>query len=230
MLASMAKTAVRIAAFSMPFAALCFLFTSYFLYMKRIGLAFFISMLNNLILPLLLAVPMGILAGINGIWAGIMLSYILTVACGALIVYRIKGKLTFPLLLDPVQNEKVCIFDARITEKEIIDMRNRAEALLREKKVQDRTIMNVMLIIEDACLLIGEKNKGKTVTCECTLITDDEITMILRDDGVIFDITDVDADVSSLRQYVVAGIMEKQESKRYLKTSGLNRNVFRFEG
>ena len=130
-LASMAKTAVRIAAFSMPFAALCFLFTSYFLYMKRIGLAFFISMLNNLILPLLLAVPMGILAGINGIWAGIMLSYILTVACGALIVYRIKGKLTFPLLLDPVQNEKVCIFDARITEKEIIDMRNRAEALLR---------------------------------------------------------------------------------------------------
>ena len=229
-LAPMAKTAVRIAAFSMPFAALCFLFTSYFLYMKRIGLAFFISMLNNLILPLLLAVPMGILAGINGIWAGIMLSYILTVACGALIVYRIKGKLTFPLLLDPVQNEKVCIFDARITEKEIIDMRNRAEALLREKKVQDRTIMNVMLIIEDACLLIGEKNKGKTVTCECTLITDDEITMILRDDGVIFDITDVDADVSSLRQYVVAGIMEKQESKRYLKTSGLNRNVFRFEG
>ena len=227
-LASMAKTAVRIAAFSMPFAALCFLFTSYFLYMKRIGLAFFISMLNNLILPLLLAVPMGILAGINGIWAGIMLSYILTVACGALIVYRIKGKLTFPLLLDPVQNEKVCIFDARITEKEIIDMRNRAEALLREKKVQDRTIMNVMLIIEDACLLIGEKNKGKTVTCECTLITDDEITMILRDDGVIFDITDAEADVSSLRQFVVAGIMEKQQHKKYLKTSGLNRNVFRF--
>lgn len=229
-LVSMAKTAVRIVAFSMPFASLCFLFTSYFLLLKRIGLAFFISMLNNLILPLMLAVPLGIIAGINGIWAGIMLSYILTVAGGALIVYRIKGELTFPLLIDPAQDQKVCIFNDRITEKDIIDMRDRAEAFLKEKKVQERTIMNVMLIIEDACLLIGEKNKGKTVTCECTLITGDEITMILRDDGVIFDITDADAHVSSLRQYVVAGIMEKQEIKKYLKTSGLNRNVFRFEG
>ena len=52
--------------------------------------------------------------------------------------------------------------------------------------------------------------------------------MILRDDGVIFDITDAEADVSSLRQFVVAGIMEKQQHKKYLKTSGLNRNVFRF--
>lgn len=228
-LTAMAKTAVRIVAFSMPFSALCFLFTSYYLYLERIGLAFFISMLNNLILPLMLAVPMGMLAGINGIWAGIMISYILTVACGALIVYRIKGNLTFPLLLDPVQDEKVCIFDVRITEKDIIDMRDGVEAFLRAKKVKDRTIMNVMLIIEDACLLIGEKNRGKTVTCECTLVTDDEITMILRDDGVIFDITDVDADVSSLRQYVVSGIMERQKDKKYLKTSGLNRNIFRFE-
>ena len=229
-LAAMAKTAVRIMAFSMPFSAVCFLFTSYYLYMKRIGLSLVITVLNDLVLPLALVVPLGILTGINGMWVGLMLSYPLATVCAAIIVNRTRGALTFPLLLDPVQNEKVCIFDARITEKEIIDMRNRAEALLREKKVQDRTIMNVMLIIEDACLLIGEKNKGKTVTCECTLITDDEITMILRDDGVIFDITDVDADVSSLRQYVVAGIMEKQESKRYLKTSGLNRNVFRFEG
>ena len=52
--------------------------------------------------------------------------------------------------------------------------------------------------------------------------------MILRDDGTIFDITDTEADISSLRQFVVAGIMEKQQQRRYLKTSGLNRNVFRF--
>ena len=77
-------------------------------------------------------------------------------------------------------------------------------------------------------MLIREKNGEKPVICECTLITDEEITLIFRDDGVIFDITDCDASVTSLRQYVVAGIMEKQELKKYLKTSGLNRNVFRF--
>ena len=227
-LVSMAKTAVRILAFSMPFSALCFLYTSYYLYIKRIGLAFFISMLNNLLFPLLLAVPLRYLLGINGIWVGLMLSYLLSVLGGAFLVSRIRGKLTFPLLLDPVRDEKIRLFDLQLTEKEIITMRDDVETILQEKAVDRKTILAVMLLVEEVCMLIREKNGEKPVICECTLITDEEITLIFRDDGVIFDITDCDASVTSLRQYVVAGIMEKQELKKYLKTSGLNRNVFRF--
>ena len=227
-LAAMAKTAVRIIAFSMPFSAICFLYTSYYLYMKRIGLSLVISALNDLVFPLMLAVPMGILTGINGMWAGLMLSYPLAVVCAAIIVNRARGTLSFPLMLDPGLDEKVYFFDAELTEKEIVKLRGEAEEVLRDNNVSKKTILNVMLIIEDACLLIKEKNGNRTVTCECTLIIDDEITMILRDDGTIFDITDTEADISSLRQFVVAGIMEKQQQRRYLKTSGLNRNVFRF--
>ena len=227
-LAAMAKTAVRILAFSMPFSAVCFLFTSYYLYMKRIGLSLVISALNDLVLPLMLVVPMGILTGINGMWAGLMLSYPLAAACAAIIVNRARGTLTFTLMLDSVMDEKVYFFDADMTQKEIVQLRGKVEEVLRNNNVSEKTILNVMLIIEDVCLLIEEKNGSRNVTCECTLIMDEEITMILRDDGVIFDITDAEADVSSLRQFVVAGIMEKQQQKKYLKTSGLNRNVFRF--
>ena len=171
---------------------------------------------------------MGILTGINGMWAGLMLSYPLAVVCAAIIVNRARGTLSFPLMLDPGLDEKVYFFDAELMEKEIVKLRGEAEEVLRDNNVSKKTILNVMLIIEDACLLIKEKNGNRTVTCECTLIIDDEITMILRDDGTIFDITDTEADISSLRQFVVAGIMEKQQQRRYLKTSGLNRNVFRF--
>ena len=161
-------------------------------------------------------------------WAGLMLSYPLAVVCAAIIVNRARGTLTFPLMLDPVLDEKVYFFDADLTEREIVELRGKVEEVLRNNNVSEKTILNVMLIIEDVCLLIEEKNGNSAVACECTLIIDDEITMILRDDGVIFDISDAEADISSLRQFVVAGIMEKQQQKKYLKTSGLNRNVFRF--
>ena len=108
-------------------------------------------------------------------------------------------------------------------------LRDQVEGALREKGVENRTVLNCMLIVEEACMLIREKNGNKAVNCECTVIVKEDITMILRDDGVIFDMTDVEADVSSLRQFVVASIMERQEGKKYLKTTGINRNVFRFE-
>ena len=228
-LVALSRTAVRIVAFSMPCSALCFLFTSYYLYRKRIGLAFSLSMLNNLVLPVALGVLFGLALGIHGIWLGLTLSYAATVACGAFVVSRVRGSLSFPLLLDPKQDERVSFFHCRTTEQEIVALRDQVERTLREKGVENRTVLNCMLIVEEACMLIREKNGNKAVNCECTVIVKEDITMILRDDGVIFDMTDVEADVSSLRQFVVASIMERQEGKKYLKTTGINRNVFRFE-
>ena len=52
--------------------------------------------------------------------------------------------------------------------------------------------------------------------------------MILRDSGVIFDITDEDARPGSFRQYIVANLITAIEIKTYLVTTGYNRNVFVF--
>ena len=43
--------------------------------------------------------------------------------------------------------------------------------------------------------------------------------MILRDSGILFDVTDAD----SLRQYVVARMMVAHDKKAYLTTTGYNR-------
>ena len=53
------------------------------------------------------------------------------------------------------------------------------------------------------------------------------LTLILRDDGQIFDITDADARVSSLRSYLVSNLMTAIPNRRNLTTTGFNRNVFK---
>ena len=45
------------------------------------------------------------------------------------------------------------------------------------------------------------------------------VRMILRDSGILFDVTDAD----SLRQYVVARMMVAHDKKAYLTTTGYNR-------
>ncbi len=86
-----------------------------------------------------------------------------------------------------------------------------------------------MLMIEESLTLILEKNPGKKIYAECTVIIDDKIHLIIRDSGVIFDITDADMPVKSLKSYVISGIMERQKFKKNLTTISSNRNEFCFE-
>ena len=48
-------------------------------------------------------------------------------------------------------------------------------------------------------------------------------------DGEVFDITDSDARITSLRTYLVASVMEFQPKRMNLTTIGYNRNIFKFE-
>ena len=87
------------------------------------------------------------------------------------------------------------------------------------------------MITEELIMLIMDKNKNsrKPVRVECTIITlPDGVKLILRDSGVIFDLTDVDSKLDSFRQYIVSSLMLYQENKLYMTTTGYNRNEFFF--
>ena len=53
------------------------------------------------------------------------------------------------------------------------------------------------------------------------------LTLVLRDDGEVFDMTDSDARISSLRSYLVSNLMGELPHRRNLTTTGFNRNVYR---
>ena len=80
-------------------------------------------------------------------------------------------------------------------------------------------------------MVVKDRNGARKVLGEVTLdLNDGGVALILRDDGEVFDITDADARITSLRTYLVASVMETLPGRLNLTTTGFNRNVFKFNG
>ena len=116
------------------------------------------------------------------------------------------------------------MFDLVLTEEEIVRTSKAVAAAL-----PDEIAPRAALMVEEVFMTVRERNPDrKRILGEVTLDLNDGVLMTLRDDGVIFDITDADAKVSSLRAYLVASVMRQQNGRLNMVTAGFNRNVFRF--
>ncbi len=224
---AMTRTAVRIMAVTMSFSSLVYLFSSYYLITDKIPLALLITCQNDVAMPILLSILLGLAFGVTGVWMGLALGPVMTILVTALIVYFRYKRANFPLLLDKARDELIFSSNLVLSPDSIMALVQRQEDLLTQYGVCSRSIYHVSLLIEETFMLIVEKNPGKKILAECTTDLNDDVCLILRDSGVIFDITDTDLYVSSLRAFVVAGVMERQKKKAYLTTTGYNRNVFR---
>jgi len=76
-------------------------------------------------------------------------------------------------------------------------------------------------------MIVKDRNAGRRILAEVTVDLRDGLRLVLRDDGEIFDITDADAKVSSLRSYLVSNLMAATPARRNMLTTGFNRNAFR---
>lgn len=222
-------TAVRILAVTLVFVSLKYLYSYYYLYIEQIGLSIAMTLVSDLIGTLAIGIPLSILFGINGIWIGFAVAPLAALIFGAVYIIVRRGKDEFPLMLSKKDDTKVFTFDLTLTKENIMKLRNDIESLLKKNEISENLIFRIMLMIEEMCTLILQKNTKKTVYMESTVMLSGNVRLIFRDNGIIFNITDTDMKVSSLNAYVVSGIMERQKIKHYLTTMGYNRNDFCFD-
>lgn len=203
--------------------ALAGLFNSYFLFIERPWISLYTTVLCYLVMPVA-CVFIGAQFGLNGVWAGLgagPLFGILALSAAMLIK---RGRHGFPMLLPRGREAKIKMFDLVLTEEEIVRVSKAVADALPES-----VAMRAALMVEEVFMTVRERNPNrKRLIGEVTLDLNDGILMTLRDDGVIFDITDADAKVSSLRTYLVASVMQRHHDRINLVTAGFNRNVFRF--
>jgi len=205
-----------------PPLALIGLLKSYFLFVERPVVSLSLTLFCYLVTPVA-CVCIGSLCGFRGLWVGFGVApYLGLLAVGVAILLR-GGRRGFPLLLPQERLVKTKVFDLKLTEQEIVSV-SRAVAEILPPAVAPRAA----LMVEEVFMTVRERNPpGRRLQGEVTLDFNDGIVMTLRDDGVLFDITDADAKVSSLRAFLVASVMERQTNRLNLVTSGFNRNVFR---
>lgn len=226
-----ACAAVRLVSGGLVCTALGFLFNSYYLFIEREGLACALTALLNFVAPVALYPVLGRLFGINGVWAALGAAPIVTILVfGGYLLAR-YGRREFPLLLPRDRDAGLRVFDLMLTEREIIDASAEVARLLAEKGEPEETVYRTSLMVEEVFMAVKDRNGARKVRGEATLDLNGEgVELILRDDGEVFDITDVDARITSLRTFLVASVMESLPARMNLTTTGYNRNVFRFNG
>ena len=181
------------------------------------------SLLCYLVMPVL-GVIVGWSFGLDGIWIGMGLGSFLGVVAMSVAILAKRGRHGFPLLLPRAREAKIAMFDLVLTEDEIVRVSKEVAAAL-----PDDVASRASLMVEEVFVTVRERNAGrKRILGEVTLDLNDGVVMTLRDDGVVFDITDADAKISSLRAYLVASVMRQQNGRLNMVTAGFNRNVFRF--
>jgi len=216
------QSAVAIRCMCAGFVALAFagLFNSYYMFIERAFLAGAVTFLCYLIMPVA-CVASGSLFGIEGVWAGLGLGPFAGLFVTSCIIVPIAGWRVFPLLLSRARDAKTHVFDLRLDADEIVETSRRVAEV-------PGVPMRASLMVEEVFMAVRDRNRGKKILGEVTLDLNDGVRLILRDDGEIFDITDADQEISSLRTFLVASIMERQSGRLNLVTTGFNRNVFEF--
>jgi len=141
---------------------------------------------------------------------------------------RRYGRSMCPFMLSGDREDRIRMFTLVLDESEIVRVAHQVAAELRKAGVSPSKIIRAELMTEEVLMAVRDRNVGRKVLAEVTLDLNDGAVLTLRDDGEIFDITDVDAKVRSLRTFLVASVMERQQAKVNLVTTGFNRNVFKF--
>ena len=217
---------VRIAALTALPLTLTNLFNNYLQLVERERLAVGLTVFYWFVLPFLALLVFPVF-GEGGFWFWGAACRWLGVLLFGLFMIRRYGRDRFPLLLDREREAAIFTFDLLLREMEVAVTAEAVAKRMEEFGVRRERAMKARLLVEESLMVVKERNAGKEVHAEVTLDFNDGVVITLRDDGVIFDITDADAKVNGLRTYLVATMMRHQSEKSNVLTTGFNRNVFR---
>ena len=219
-IAAAADMAVREMCFGFVPLAFAGLFNLYYMFVERSGLAGVVTFLCYLIMPVASLAGFSLL-GERWVWLGIGFGPLLGMLVVMASVVFAGKKDDFPLLLSRSRDAKLHVFDLRLNDSEIVETSQKVGEL-------EGVPLRAALMTEEVLMVVKDRAKDRKLIGEVTVDLNDGVKLTIRDDGEIFDITDADAEISSLRTFLVASVMERQSNRVNFITTGFNRNVFKF--
>lgn len=221
---------IRITASAFVATSLKFALTSYYLLRNKFFLSVSMTVVSDLIAPLGIGVLLAItFNGIEGIWVGMALSPIVSLVYGFVVVATTRGRKSFPLILDPKNDEKVKKFMIDLTPENAIEMSSEIAKYMRSRKVCESTVFSVELLLEELSIYLFKVNpKAKKLKMDCSVMVREEVVMILRYDGAVFDITKVEFSDGSVNEKFLSACVKRQKEINNVTTQGYNRNEFKY--
>ena len=222
-----AKMAVRLTSLGLVGMAMVSFFNSYFTFISKENLAFSLTLLAMFVMPVATFPALGIAFGANGVWSALAVAPYAALAAMAAFIGMRYGMKALPHFLNRERLRRSRVFDLVLEPSEICKLSETIYKFLVVRNCADERKANfTSLLIEETLMLVKDHNKGRRIGAEVTLDFRDKIHLIMRDDGEIFDLTDADARISSLRSYMVSNLMIAIPARRNMMTTGFNRNAF----
>ncbi len=230
-----ATNGIRIMALGFVPISMLYLLSSYYLLIDRIMLGVAICGMRDALVAIPVCIICGKLFGLYGLFFGAALSPLVAYIVTMLYVRLRYGKANWPLLLkEKAASTRIAFYEFTVTPENVIATQKQVEVFLAAAGIRKKIIFRCKHLIEDLYMLIYEKNgSGKQlISAECTVILrDNAVQIITKDDGVLFNLSDEDANAVSCLAFVVSGYMDALKgNKKYLTTMSYNRNTFMVTG
>ena len=123
------------------------------------------------------------------------------------------------------------VMDDNLSPESAAGLSDRVRSSLLSRQYARTTANDAALFVEEIGLTILERNRNakKPILIELSLFFEAGSVLIMeRDSGMLFDLTDPDAQINGLSGFILSGLMESHREKAYLVTTGYNRNMIRF--
>lgn len=219
---------LRVLSISLFFTCRLYLDSSYYIIVDKIPLGVLICALRDMVISLPFAMLGLWIGGINGMGIGLMIAQPIGYLIAVGYVRARYGKENYPLFIADKENSKGSLFyELSLNPEDIISVRDNIENDLRQAGYPKSVINKVSLLVEETLMLIFENNPKRIVLAECSVLMGEKLTLVIKDDGIIFDLTDSDMKLSSFRSFVISNVAETISSrKKHFLTLSYNRNVF----
>lgn len=227
-LRALCVSGLRIYALSCPLASMLALFNSYYLNAGKPNYALLEMLLVQFLCPMALVFPAARLFGIPGIFIGFALSPFLAAPILLLIIRKRSGKEGFPYYVNEIGAD---IMEAsfRLTPDNVTGFSARCRDDLNRQGIDPIVVNRVELTVEEALMTILDMNGGKKVSAECCLRIDpDNVYLSIWDDGRVFNLTDVNAEVNNFHNYVLCRVVSTIKARKNIIAEGYNKNAFTF--
>ncbi|MCR5788969.1 MAG: hypothetical protein K6G83_03695 [Lachnospiraceae bacterium] len=227
-----ASTGIILMAPGMPFVCLLYLLPAYYLLLDRISLSFWVSAMRDVAVLLPSLLLLGMIFGIYGVFAGFAVGPMLALLVALIYIARRYGRENVPLLIaEREQAVKSYLFELRVFPEEIMKVRDAFAAVLSENGVPEKAVVRSTLVFEELFMMVYENNPAGNVQGEAALtISQEKLSIIMRDNGVPLNLMDQNLEVSSIRCYIVPGLLSHWcHNEKHLMTMSFNRNMLELE-
>ena len=200
------------------------MFANYYIYIEKMNYGALIKILLLLILPCV-GMIIGGQFSLNIFWFGVGISF----GAAYLINFILTKNRAGLLMIDKENLSRQISYDIDATFEEVMALTKKIDDELTRRGVADKLRNKIVLCVEEFGLHAVERAGKNIFQLEFSILIDDKITLIIRDDGEPYDIIKVANEGQfNFREFFIEGVTANVVSRQYFASGDENRVFLQF--